>query len=332
MLRARSQNNVCSEEAKFVQERIGGVERHFADLCTVFAAYARKAARVRDKNDEVSKVIQSYAQAENINRSLSNGLNNFATTLSVIGDYRDARVHRLDAKVISPLSQYSLICKHVREDVRNTFTARDRELTRRSQLDKLRGKNPRNRQLISEAESELMKATIEVTRVVKGLEDQIDTFEKRKLHDLKNILGDFVRIELSFHTKAVELLTKAYQDIAEIDEIKDLEDFQLTRGDMTGEFREVLHVPESVARLETVRRASFRQSYSLTNLANRFANSPLSLKKSANRTAESLESMKTGFTNSSESVQVEEYDKSSEETESESTVQGKSVRSRLKSM
>ncbi|XP_043288693.1 protein FAM92A isoform X3 [Venturia canescens] len=321
MLRARSQNNVCSEEAKFVQERIGGVERHFADLCTVFAAYARKAARVRDKNDEVSKVIQSYAQAENINRSLSNGLNNFATTLSVIGDYRDARVHRLDAKVISPLSQYSLICKHVREDVRNTFTARDRELTRRSQLDKLRGKNPRNRQLISEAESELMKATIEVTRVVKGLEDQIDTFEKRKLHDLKNILGDFVRIELSFHTKAVELLTKAYQDIAEIDEIKDLE-----------EFREVLHVPESVARLETVRRASFRQSYSLTNLANRFANSPLSLKKSANRTAESLESMKTGFTNSSESVQVEEYDKSSEETESESTVQGKSVRSRLKSM
>lgn len=104
--------------------------------------------RVRDKNDEVSKVIQNYAQAENINRSLSNGLNNFATTLSVIGDYRDARVHRLDAKVISPLSQYSLICKHVREDVRNTFAARDRELTRRSQLDKLRGKNPRNRQLI----------------------------------------------------------------------------------------------------------------------------------------------------------------------------------------
>lgn len=114
-----------------------------------------------------------------------------------------------------------------------------------------------------------MKATIEVTRVVKGLEDQIDTFEKRKLHDLKTILANFVRIELSFHTKAVELLTKAYQDVAEIDEIKDLEvrkkqptildsnktfftmkfiasyfsincqmtnmqDFQLARGDMTG--------------------------------------------------------------------------------------------------
>lgn len=75
----------------------------------------------------------------------------------------------------------------------------------------------------SQAETELIQATFEVTKVVKGLEDQIDTFEKRKLHDLKTVLLDFVRIELSFHTKAVELLTKAYQDVAEIDEAKDLE-------------------------------------------------------------------------------------------------------------
>lgn len=58
---------------------------------------------------------------------------------------------------------------------------------------------------------------------MKGLEEQIDSFERRKLHDLKSVLLDFVTIELSFHTKALELLTKAYQDIAAIDEIKDIE-------------------------------------------------------------------------------------------------------------
>lgn len=68
-----------------------------------------------------------------------------------------------------------------------------------------------------------MKASVEVTRVVKGLEEQIDSFERRKLHDLKSVLLDFVIVELGFHTKALELLTKAYQDIANIDEIKDLE-------------------------------------------------------------------------------------------------------------
>ncbi|XP_015609979.1 protein FAM92A-B isoform X2 [Cephus cinctus] len=337
MLRVRSQNNVCEQEAKFVQERISSVEKHFAELCTIFAAFTRKAARLRDKNDEVAKVIQMYAESENINQSLSNGLINFATTLSVIGDYRDAEVQRLDSKVIAPVSQYSVICKHAREDVKNTFAARDKEITRRRHLDKIRERNPRNRQMISQAESELMKATVEVSRVVKGLEEQIDSFEKRKLHDLKSVLLDFVTIELSFHTKAVELLTKAYQDVAEIDETKDLEDFQIARGDLNGEFRDVLRVPDAVSRLDTVRRTSFRQAYSLTNLAGRLSSSPAIVKKSTNRTVESLETPKGGFRNSSESVQIEEYGMSSEESESKSDSESESarekrVRTRHKSM
>ncbi|KAM0732658.1 CBY1-interacting BAR domain-containing protein 1 [Formica fusca] len=307
MLRARSQSSVYEQEAKFVQDRITGVEKHFAELCTIFAAFTRKAARLRDKSDELAKIIQTYADSEIINRSLSAGLANFSATLSVIGDYRDAEVQRLDAKIIAPLSQYATICKHARDDVKSTFAARDRELTRRRHLDKVRERNPRNHQMISQAKSELMKASVEVSRVVKGLEEQIDSFERRKLHDLKSILLDFVTIEMSFHTKALELLTKAYQDIAAIDEMKDLE-----------EFRETMRVPDSVARLDTVNRTSFRQAYSLTNLASRFASSPMTSQKSSNREAESVDSVQTGFTNSSESVQVEEYADSTEETESES--------------
>lgn len=62
--------------------------------------------------------------------------------------YRDAEVQRLDSKVTSPLSQYAAICKNAREDVRNTFSARDKELTRRRNLDRIRERNPRNRQMI----------------------------------------------------------------------------------------------------------------------------------------------------------------------------------------
>ncbi|XP_076750771.1 CBY1 interacting BAR domain containing protein Fam92 isoform X2 [Xylocopa sonorina] len=321
MLRSRSQSSIGEQEAKFVQDRISNVEKHFAELCTSFAAYIRKAARLRDKGDEIAKVIQTYAQSETINRSLSNGLINFSTTLSVIGDYRDAKVQRFDAKITAPLSQYATICKHARDDVKSTFTARDKELTRKRHLDRLRERNPRNKQMISQAESELMKASIEVSRVVKGLEEQIDSFEKRKLHDLKTILLDFVVIELSFHAKALELLTKAYQDIADIDEVKDLE-----------EFREVMHVPDSVARLTTVGRTSFRQAYSLTNLASRFTSSPLVSQKLSNRTTESTDSAKSSLkTNSSESVQIEEFRESSEDTESESDEE-KPVRTRHKSM
>ncbi|XP_066594729.1 CBY1-interacting BAR domain-containing protein 1 [Prorops nasuta] len=330
MLRSRSQNSICEQEAKFVQDRIASVEKHFAELCTIFAAYTRKAARLRDKNDDCAKIIQSYAEAETINRSLSSGLSNFSATLSVISDYRDAEVQRLDAKIVAPLSQYFIVCKHAREDVKNTFTARDKELSKRRNLDRLRERNPRNRQLISDAESELLKASVEVSRVVKSLEEEIDSFERRKLHDIRKLLLDFVTIELSFHTKAIELFTKAYQDVADIDEAKDLEDFRISRGDLNGEFRETMRVPDTVARLDTVGRASFRQSYSLTNLANRFVSSPKILQKSSTQTSETTGSMKIGLTNSSDSVQIEEYGDTSEDSESESN-EDRPVRTRHKS-
>ncbi|XP_058802636.1 CBY1-interacting BAR domain-containing protein 1-A isoform X3 [Phymastichus coffea] len=322
MFRSRSQSNVgdSEKEAKFVQERIDAVEKHFAELCSVFAAHTRKAARLRDKSDEVAKAIQTYANSEDINRSMSSCLVNFSNTLSVLGDYRDAEVNRLNAKVVAPLSQYQHTCKRAKENVKTTFAARDEELQRKQKLDNARKENPKNREKISQAHLNFMKASREVSKVVKSLEEQIDSFEKQKLHDIKTILLSFVTVQLSFHAKAVELLTKAYQDVAEIDEGQDLE-----------EFREALRTTESS---KSGKRLGFRQAYSLMNLHSRSSPSPQNLRKqNVHRTTESLDSSKTGHTNSSESVNVEEFDESTDDSSESSSIQEKkSVRSRLKSM
>lgn len=73
------------------------------------------------------------------------------------------------------------------------------------------------------AEAELLKASADVSRTAKALEEQVDVFEKKKLQDVKSLLLGFVTIELGFHSKAIELFTKAYQDIADINEDEDLE-------------------------------------------------------------------------------------------------------------
>lgn len=73
------------------------------------------------------------------------------------------------------------------------------------------------------AESELIKATAELARNQKALEEQMDLFEKKKLHDIKTIMLDFIKMELAFHCKAVEFFTKAYKDVAQINEDYDLE-------------------------------------------------------------------------------------------------------------
>lgn len=300
---SRPQHMACEQQARFIEERIASVEKHFAELCTIFAAYTRKCAGLRDKSDEAVKVIQDYAEAENVNRSLRNGLLQFSSTLSAIGDYRDAQVQRLDSKLVSELSQYEDICKHAKEEVKNTFVVRNQELARRKHLDRVRERNPRNRQQISLAETELLKASANVSRTVKALEEQIDMFEKKKLHDIKSLFLTFVTIELGFHTKAIEFFTKAYQEIADIDEDEDLE-----------EFRNALRVPDSLSRLDTVKRTSFRNSsFSLANL---FAVPP-SFRKTTEgtsqlpsriaATSDTVESLKTGLEDSVDSVHANDY-------------------------
>ena len=50
-----------------------------------------------------------------------------------------------------------------------------------------------------------------------------EQFEKQKITDLKEILTNFILIQLKYHSAALEVLTASYQEIASIDEKGDLE-------------------------------------------------------------------------------------------------------------
>lgn len=68
-----------------------------------------------------------------------------------------------------------------------------------------------------------MKASAEVTKSIHNIEEKTTTFEKQKLHDMKVILLKFIMIEMGYHAKSLEILTKAYNDVQSIDEEHDLE-------------------------------------------------------------------------------------------------------------
>ncbi|KAI8428191.1 hypothetical protein MSG28_002426 [Choristoneura fumiferana] len=211
------------QQAKFIQDRITNVERNFGDLCVAFGDYARKTARLRDQGDELAKVLKDYANNEIVNKSLSAGLENLSITLTAVEEYRNCEVQRLEAKVIGELSQYEAICKHAREEVKHTMNVREKELARKKVLDKTRERQPFNRQQVTYAESELLKASAEMSRTAKGLSEQTEFFERRKLTQLKALLGDFLLIEIGFHAKALELLTVAHRQVADINDKADLE-------------------------------------------------------------------------------------------------------------
>lgn len=227
-------------QTKQIQENITNVEKHFGDLCQLFAAYVRKTARLRDKADLLVKEVGLYADTETPNLKL--GLKNFADQLAKIQDYRQAEVERLEVKIIEPLKAYGNIVKTKREDLKQTQMARNREAKQMQQLERMRQRNPSDRQIISQAESELQRATMDATRTTRQLEETIDDFEKQKIRDIKKILGEFVTVEMAFHAKALEIYTTAYQHIQNVDEEGDLE-----------VFRNSLHPPDYQSRLEIVR-------------------------------------------------------------------------------
>ncbi|XP_075992626.1 CBY1 interacting BAR domain containing protein Fam92 isoform X2 [Anticarsia gemmatalis] len=214
------------QQAKFIQDRITNVEKNFGELCVAFGDYTRKTARLRDMGDELVKVLKDYSNNELVNKSLSTGLENLSTTLTAIEEYRNCEVQRLEAKVIGELCQYETICKHAREELKHTMNVREKELARKKVLDKARERQPFNRQQVTYAETELLKASAEMSRTAKGLSEQTEFFERRKLQQLKSLLSDFVMIEMTFHAKAVELLTVAHQQINDINDKADLENFK----------------------------------------------------------------------------------------------------------
>ncbi|KAK2190890.1 hypothetical protein NP493_65g02005 [Ridgeia piscesae] len=219
-------------------------------MCTNFGAYSRKVAKLRDKGDELAKNVREYAEQEKLNHTMQQALKDFSEKLSAVQDYRESEMKRLESNVIEPLTLYGTQCKQAKGRLKLAFEARDRESKQQKALSKARDRNPNNRHQIKE--NELQTASLDASHAAKALEDEIEKFEKKKLQDIKNILGNFAKLELMFHAKALEMYTQCYQSMAMMNEDEDLD-----------EFRSSLHPSPAQSRLSQ-QQASSRTSLNTT--------------------------------------------------------------------
>ncbi|XP_073822412.1 CBY1 interacting BAR domain containing protein Fam92 isoform X2 [Musca autumnalis] len=215
--------NTKDDRIKIINERINLTEKHLMEMCTTFSACTRKMAKFRDSYDELSKSLKHYADEEEINESLTEGLKNLTNAVTIMADYMDLNVHRMEIKIVNEMAQFENLCKTTRDNLRSAVIARDKEVLKQRQMLDLKSKFSANN---SAADSELLKAKMEVNRTNKEIDEVINNFEKRKLNDLKTILSDFILIAMKFHTKSLEALTASYYDVSNIDERGDFVEFQ----------------------------------------------------------------------------------------------------------
>ncbi|XP_030240487.1 protein FAM92A isoform X2 [Drosophila navojoa] len=211
------------DRIKIINERINLTERHLMEMCSAFSMLTRKMAKYRDAHDELAKHIKNYADEEEINESLCNGLKSLTNALTITGDYMDINVKRLELKIVNELAHFEQLCKSTRDNLRLAVIARDKEVLSQRQMLELKSKFAANN---TAADSELFKTKLEVQRTNKDIDEIISGFEQRKLRDVKQVLSDFILIAMKQHTKALEVLSASYYDVCNIDERDDFLQFQ----------------------------------------------------------------------------------------------------------
>ncbi|XP_059617212.1 CBY1-interacting BAR domain-containing protein homolog [Phlebotomus argentipes] len=180
-------------QQKFLGERVSAVEKQFSDLSQSLSAMMRKSARLRDKTDEFAQMLRLHGFAEKVCTKWSQGFLNLSNALTLLADARDMEVKRLERKLLPDIVQYDAICRTVRDEVKVSGALRQRSFA-----------DPK----------------------VSDLGELAESFEKRRLNDTRRIFLEFLAIELAMHAKSTEVLSAVYQDVMEIDDEANLEEFR----------------------------------------------------------------------------------------------------------
>ncbi|TSZ97537.1 Protein FAM92B [Bagarius yarrelli] len=201
---------------------ISNAEKYMGQFCTLLASYTRKTAKLRDKADLLVQQMQEFASTEGPEVRIC--LKNFSEDLAMVQDYRQAEVERLETRVLAPLKAYGAVVKTKRADLKRFSADRAKEIKELQRLEKIRLKNPADRQSI--AETNVQKASSNANRSSRQMEETITDFQRQKLSDVKRIFTEFIRVEMLFHAKALEVYTHTFNNLETLDIDKDLEFFR----------------------------------------------------------------------------------------------------------
>ncbi|XP_075308358.1 CBY1-interacting BAR domain-containing protein 2-like [Odontesthes bonariensis] len=210
-------------QVRSMEQTMKHAEKNLGEICSLLASYTRKTAKLRDKADLL--VAQLFDISSTEDPELQIGLKIVAEDLAMVQDYRQAQIERLETRVVHPLKAYGEIVKNKRTNLKKFSTDLDREQKELQKLEKIRRRNPADRQSISQAEVNVQKASNNAQHSMRKLEETITEFQKQKLEDIKRIFTDFITVEMLFHAKALEVFTHTHCNLEAINTQKDLELF-----------------------------------------------------------------------------------------------------------
>lgn len=115
-----------------------------------------------------------------------------------LADLRDLEISTIDTQILSEINQYDEVCKSMRDEVKINASIRNKEVLRKRAAEQRRRDST-------------------VLRADRDFEKIIEDFEEQKNKDLKEIMLNFVQIQLKIHLEGVNRLTGIYKQLKDID-------------------------------------------------------------------------------------------------------------------
>ncbi|XP_072771759.1 CBY1-interacting BAR domain-containing protein 2-like [Nerophis lumbriciformis] len=203
-----------------------------ADMCQLLASYARQSAKLRDQADMLVARLFDFSDSEDA--EIQVGLRRLAQDLALVQDYRHAQVQRLETQVVAPLKAYGGIIANTKASMKTFSADLHGELKELQKVENIRLKNLSARQtnyyssrygdywcpqvmeiagFLCRAEVNSRKASSNAQHSMMKMEESITAFHHQKRKDFKRIFMDFIKVEMIFHAKALEVYSHAFQHL-----------------------------------------------------------------------------------------------------------------------
>lgn len=156
---------------------------------------------------------KSISDTEKHNPTSSEAFNSLATGFTHLADSQDDSIDSTTEKILQDLAEYQTICHNSRDEVKNQVTLRDKEFNKRKHLEQ-------NNQKFKN-ENDVMNSNMQISKILKEITSISEQFESQKIGDFKDIMQQFIKIQMKFHAECLEELTEMHGHVNAIDVAQD---------------------------------------------------------------------------------------------------------------
>lgn len=208
--------------ARLLYKKLSVLEVHFVALIEHFDTLLRTDQKMADRNEALAKQMHMYGEEET--PGIQAAMTRISECFQKMQDHRRALVASVNDNILTMLREYETLNRDMKNEVGEREKLKAKQLAKQKTLEQIQTRDPTSQSRIKHAKVDRDVVTNEVAQADKLLIENMIKFQQRKLDDLKGMLRIFIRSQMTFHCRSLEILTEADEHVNTICAERDIQD------------------------------------------------------------------------------------------------------------